>query len=118
MSDAKVRTYANTALEFNDNGALRAVDLRRPAGPEEHRLLMDLQLRAPFAVITAANLHGQEGGPENPERFTSPNSSMQLRRVFARCWSVPRFPGEHTDVPFSARTLLSSNAPRDDSAQW
>ena len=68
MSDAKVRRYANTVLEFNDDGAPRAIDLRRPMGAEEHKLLTDLRLQAPFAVITAFNPHGQDGSPGNPER--------------------------------------------------
>jgi hypothetical protein len=56
--DEKYEQYPNTVLELCEPPCGR-VDLRRPLGPAEHRLLAAAGLDVPFGVFTAENPCGE-----------------------------------------------------------
>lgn len=67
MKDSKLITYANTVLEFGKRSDW-VVDLRSPLGQCERKLLSELGLNSPFAVLTAYNPYGENKHPRNQER--------------------------------------------------
>ncbi|CAN5788051.1 hypothetical protein BH23GEM3_BH23GEM3_21290 [soil metagenome] len=54
VSRGKLQAYATTVLEFGGSGT-SSIDLRRPIGAADLRLLAGLGLSGEFAVITAYN---------------------------------------------------------------
>ena len=67
MNTSKIRTYANTVLEFKEC-ADGVVDLRAELGERERALLSGLGLDCPFAVLTAHNPYGSSLQTGNEER--------------------------------------------------
>jgi hypothetical protein len=67
MNEEKLYTYASTMLEFKHH-ADGVLDLRTPLGGRERKLLSELGLDSPFAVLTAYNPYGENEHPGNEER--------------------------------------------------
>jgi hypothetical protein len=83
MSEARIRLYAATVLEF-DRDAERSIDLGRPLSEAGQRLLEARGLLEPFAILTAWNPRGQPDHPENDARQAELEASLDARGVHWR----------------------------------
>lgn len=83
MSEARIRLYAATVLEFDRNPE-RAIDLRRPVSDAGRRLLREHGLAEPFGVVTAWNPRGRPDHPENDARQAELEASLDARGIHWR----------------------------------